>query len=105
MIEHDERLESYIAYWCNFENQTIYVGKRNDKPLEIRKIRLPEDRIEVFDGNDDKDSFADILEKLPSLRSLYGFNKVNHPELFEIHKNLVSGVDQREDNSPFAIKE
>ena len=105
VIEHDERLEPYIAYWCNFENQTIYVGKRNDKPLEIRKIRLPEDRIEVFDGNDDKDSFADILEKLPSLRSLYGFNKVNHPELFEIHKNLVSGVDQREDNSPFAIKE
>ena len=53
VIEHDERLEPYMAYWCNFENQTVYVGKRFSKPLEIRKVRLPEDRIEFLDGDDD----------------------------------------------------
>lgn len=105
VIEHDERLEPNMAYWCNFENQTIFIGKMLNKPLEIRKIRLPEDRIEIFDGEDDKDSFADILDKLPSLRGLYDFNKVNYPELFEIHKNLVGGKDQREDKSPFALRE
>ena len=52
VIEQDERLEPNIAYWCNFENQTIYIGKYQHKPLEIRKIRLPEDRIGFVDGID-----------------------------------------------------
>jgi hypothetical protein len=105
IIEHDERLEPYMAYWCNFENQTIFIGKMQNKPLEIRKIRLPEDRIELIDGEDDHRSFADILKELPYLIGLYDVNKVNYPELFEIHKNLVGGVDQREDNSPHALRE
>ena len=105
VIEHDERLEPNMAYWCNFENQTIFIGKMQNKPLEIRKIRIPEDRIEIYDGKDGLESFVDILEKLPSLSGLYDFNKVNYPELFEIHKNLVGGIDQREDKSPFALRE
>ena len=105
VIENDERLEPYMAYWCNFENQTIYIGKRNSRPLEIRKIRLPEDRIEIIDDKNGSESLYEILEKLPSLHGLYDFNVVNSPELFEIHKNLAGGVDQREDNSPFAIRE
>lgn len=105
VIENDERLEPYMAYWCNFENQTIFIGKMGNKPLEIRKIRLPEGRIKIYDENEEAGSFSDILEKLPHLRSLYGLNKVNFPELFEIHKNLVCGVDQREDDAINAIRE
>lgn len=105
VIENDERLEPYMAYWCNFENQTIFIGKMGNKPLEIRKIRLPEERIKIYDENEEAGSFSDILEKLPHLRSLYGLNKVNFPELFEIHKNLVCGVDQREDDAVNAIRE
>ena len=105
VIENDERLEPYMAYWCNFENQTIFIGKMGNKPLEIRKIRLPEERIKIYDENEEAGSFSDILEKLPHLRSLYGLNKVNFPELFEIHKNLVCGVDQREDDAINAIRE
>lgn len=105
VIENDERLEPYMAYWCNFENQTIFIGKMGNKPLEIRKIRLPEERIKIYDENEEAGSFSDILERLPQLRSLYGLNKVNFPELFEIHKNLVCGVDQREDNATTAIRE
>lgn len=105
VIENDERLEPYMAYWCNFENQTIFIGKMGNKPLEIRKIRLPEERIKIYDENEGAGSFSDIIEKLPHLRSLYGLNKVNFPELFEIHKNLVCGVDQREDDAINAIRE
>ena len=105
VIENDERLEPYMAYWCNFENQTIFIGKMGNKPLEIRKIRLPEERIKIYDENEEAGPFSDILEKLPHLRSLYGLNKVNFPELFEIHKNLVCGVDQREDDAINAIRE
>ena len=105
VIENDERLEPYMAYWCNFENQTIFIGKMGNKPLEIRKIRFPEERIKIYDENEEAGSFSDILEKLPHLRILYGLNKVNFPELFEIHKNLVCGVDQREDDAINAIRE
>ena len=105
VIENDERLEPYMAYWCNFENQTIFIGKMGNKPLEIRKIRLPEERIKIYDENEEAGSFSDILEKLPHLSFLYDFNKVNFPELFEIHKNLVCGVDQREDDAINAIRE
>ena len=105
VIENDERLEPYMAYWCNFENQRIFIRKMGNKPLAIRKIRLPEERIKIYDENEEAGSFSDILEKLPHLRSLYGLNKVNFPELFEIHKNLVCGVDQREDDAINAIRE
>lgn len=105
VIENDERLEPYMAYWCNFENQTIFIGKMGNKPLEIRKIRLPEERIKIYDGNEEAGFLSDILERLPHLRSLYDFKKVNFPELFEIHKNLVCGVDQREDDAINAIRE
>ena len=105
VIENDERLEPYMAYWCNFENQTIFIGKMGNKPLEIRKIRLPEERIEILDGKDEAETFSDILERLPHLRGLYDLNKVNFPELFEIHKNLGCGVDQREDEAKNAIRE
>ena len=105
VIENDERLEPYMAYWCNFENQTIFIGKMGNKPLEIRKIRLPKERIEILDGKDEAETFSDILERLPHLRGLYDLNKVNFPELFEIHKNLVCGVDQREDEAKNAIRE
>lgn len=105
VIENDERLEPYMAYWCNFENKTIFIGKMQDKPLEIRKIRLPEDKIKICDGKEESEPFSDILEKLPRLGFLYGLNKINCPELFEIHKNLVCGVDQREDDATLAIRE
>lgn len=105
VIEKDERLEPYMAYWCNFENQTIFIGKKGNKPLEIRKIRLPEDRIEIRDRKDGVESFSDILEKLPHLGDLYGLNKINHPEFFEIHKNLLYRLNQREDKAPHAITE
>ena len=105
MIENDERLEPYMAYWCNFENQTIFIVKMKNRPLEIRKIRLPEDRIEIHDRKDGVESFSDILEELPHLGELYDLNKINHPELFEIHKNLVCGVYGREGKAPHAIRE
>ena len=105
VIENDERLEPYMAYWCNFENQTIFIGNKGNKPLEIRKIRLPEDRIEIHDRKDGVESISDILEKLPHLGDLYGLNKINHPEFFEIHKNLLYRLNQREDNATFAIRE
>lgn len=105
VIENDERLEPYMAYWCNFENKTIFIGKMGSKQLEIRKIRLPEERIVINDGKEGAEKLSDILERLPDLRSLYGLKKFNSPELFEIYKNLGIGVDQREDNATTAIRE
>ena len=105
VIAKDERLEPYQSYWCNFENKTVFVGKNYNKPLELRKIRLSEDRIEINDIEDGQESLSDILEKLPDLRMLKDFNEVNYPELFEIHKNLACGEDQREDDSTFAIRD
>lgn len=104
VIEHDERLEPYMAYWCNFENQNVFVGKRFGKPLEIRKVRLPKDRIEFYDGDDDCESFTDIIEALPPLTGLYDLSKENYPELFKIRQNLLGRVHLCEDNS-FSIKE
>ena len=105
VIEKDERLDPNMAYWCNFENQTIYIGVKRNKPLEIRKIRLPKDRIIIHDNPEDPNSIKDILDKLPPLEELYGFNRVHFPELFEIHKNLAGGVDQGEGESWFTIRE
>ncbi len=94
-----------MAYWCNFENQTIFIGKKGNKPLEIRKIRLPEDRIEIYDGKEGSESFLDILDKLPHLSNLYDLNKVNYPEFLEINKNMARGVDRPEDDFMFLITE
>ena len=88
IIKNDERLEPYMAYWCNLENQTIFIGEKGNKSLEIRKIRLPEDRIEIQEGGDINMPFSEILEKLPHLKDLKVFNRIKYPELKEIQEGM-----------------
>ncbi len=104
VIKNDERLEPYMAYWCNFENQTISVGKKGNKSLEVRKIRLPEDRIEIHEEGDITPPFSEILDKLPHLKDLKDFNRNKHTKLKEKQESIL-GLDPREETSyiPFGF--
>lgn len=101
IIEKDERLKPQEAYYCNFENETLQIGPKS-KTLEVRKIRLPEDRIIINDDMLDEDTFDDLFKEMPSFRSLFD-NKELKDALFEIHKNMVCGADQREDDGKFRL--
>ena len=103
IIDKDERLRPQEAYYCNFENETIRVGHyKHPKTLEIRKIRLSNDRIIINDDVLTEDSFDDLFKDMPSFSSLFD-NKDLKEALFEIHKNMVCGADQREDEGKFRL--
>jgi hypothetical protein len=101
VIEKDERLKPQEAYYCNFENETLQIGPKA-KTLEVRKIRLPEDRIIINDDMLDDYSFDELFKEMPSFYSLFD-NKELKNALFEIHKNMVCGADQREDDGKFKL--
>lgn len=103
VIEKDERLKPQEAYYCNFENETIQVGHyKHPRTLELRKIRLSNDRIVINDDALDECSFDQLFKDMPSFSSLFD-NKELKEALFEIHKNMVCGADQREDDGKFKL--
>ena len=97
-IEKDERLDADTVYWLDFENQTLKVGRRNEK-LEIRKIRLPIDNIVIDDDifQDEENSLEAIVKRFPAFDELFGYKNPAAEKLREIHQNLLSSRNQRED--------
>ena len=58
-----KKLENMIRYWCGFENEKRTVGK---KQLQLRKIRIPDERIIVEDAAESTVSFNELIRQLPT---------------------------------------
>ena len=72
-VEKNKGLDNLIRYWCGFEDEKRTVGKEQ---LQLRRIRIPSERI-IFEDSDRKNvSFAQLLEQLPPLEDLFGFRNM-----------------------------
>lgn len=65
-IKNNERIDEFIKYWCAIENHKIEIGTRwNYKLEDIKRIRLPQDRIDV-----QSDELMDLIKRFPSLEEV-----------------------------------
>lgn len=69
-LEDNKVLDNVLRYWCGFEDEKRTIGKR---PLQLRRIRIPNDRIVFEDAAKSPVTFEQLMEQLPPLEDLVGF--------------------------------
>ena len=67
-VEDNKALDNVLRYWCSFEDEKRNVGKNQ---LQLRRIRIPNDRIIFEDAANSRVSFEEIMEQLPPLEELF----------------------------------
>ena len=69
-VEKNKALDNVLRYWCGFEDEKYAVGK---KQLNLKRIRIPNDRIIFEDAAKSQVFFEEIMEQMPPLEELFGF--------------------------------
>ena len=88
-IESNTDLDDITRYWCGFESEKRTVGENQ---LQLRRIRVPNERIVFEDADNEAISFQDIMEQLPPLAELFGFKNRNTEYLRDLRKKGGDGV-------------
>ena len=78
-IEDNPSLDLNTAYWCNLETEAFYLGPKKKK-LQVRRVRLPEDRIIIDDSN----QLTQWMANLPSLDQVVGYITPNSAKIMEV---------------------
>ena len=71
-VEDSKVLDNVLRYWCGFEDEKRTIG---NKRLNLKWIRIPNDRIIFEDAVNSRVSFDELLEQLPPLEELFQFRR------------------------------
>ena len=85
-IDNNTSLDINTAYWCNLDTTALYVGPKKKK-LQVRRVRLPKERIIINDSN----LLTRCLEGLPSLEQVVGYITPNSAKVMEINLQIPKG--------------
>lgn len=88
-VEENEALDNMIRYWCGFEDERRIIGKRQ---LQIRRIRIPNDRIIFEDAPNSRVSFGQLMRLLPPLEDLFGFRNKTTEYLRQLRSQKAKTV-------------
>ena len=85
-VEDNEALDNTMRYWCGFEDERRTIGKRQ---LQLRKIRIPNDRIVFEDGAKNSVSFEELIRLFPQLEDLFVFRNKTTERIRELRSKKV----------------
>lgn len=85
-IDNNTSLDINTAYWCNLDTTALYIGPKKKK-LQVRRVRLPEERIIINDNN----LLTRCLEGLPSFEQVVGYITPNSAKVMEVNLKIPSG--------------
>lgn len=88
-LEDNEALDNVLRYWCGFEDEKLTVGKNK---LQMRRIRIPSERIVFEDAAESRITFEQLMEQLPPLEDLFGFKNKTTERIREIRSKKANGV-------------
>ena len=86
-VENNETLDNVVRYWCGFEDEKRSVGNNQ---LQLRRIRLPNDRIVFEDTANSPVTFEQLMEQLPPLEELFGFKNKHSERIGELRAKKAS---------------
>lgn len=78
-IEENNFLDLSSAYWCNLETKALYIGPKKKK-LQVRCVRLPNERIIINDGS----LLTDCLSDLPTFEQIVGYITPNSARVMKV---------------------
>ena len=85
-IETGNSLDLTTAYWSNLDTIALYLGPKKKK-LQVRRVRLSEDRIVIKDNG----LLSQYLANLPSLEQVVGYISPNAAKVMEMHLPFTRG--------------
>ena len=90
-VKENETLDNVVRYWCAFEdeNEKRSVGKNQ---LQLRRIRIPNDRIVFEDAAKSSITFEQLMEQLPPFEDLFGFRNKTTERIRELRSKKANGV-------------
>ncbi len=71
-VNDNKALDSKQRYWCGFEDEKRTIKKHS---LQLRRIRIPSDRIFFEDAKNCRVSFEELLDHFPPLEELFQFRR------------------------------
>ena len=71
-IENNPLLDWNMVYWCSLSTTPLFVGSKGKK-LNIRKVKLPNERIVIKDNK----KLTQLLDSLPTLEQVVGPSMLN----------------------------
>lgn len=88
-MKANEALDNVLRYWCAFEdeNERRIIGKNY---LQLRRIRIPNDRIIFEDAARNRVTFEQLMEQLPPFEELFGFKNKTTKRLRELRSKKAS---------------
>jgi hypothetical protein len=86
-VKDNGLMDNALRYWCGFEDEKRTVGKNC---LQLRRIRIPNDRIIFEDAPNSSVTFEQLMEQLPPLEDLFGFRNKNTERIRELHSIKAS---------------
>ena len=90
-VEKNKALDNVLRYWCGFEeeNEKRSVGKNQ---LQLRRTRIPNNRIVFEDAAKSSVTFEQLMEQLPPLEDLFGFKNKTTERIRELRSKKAKGV-------------
>ena len=88
-VENNESLDNVQRYWCGFKDEKYSVGKNQ---LQLRRIRIPNNRIVFEDAAKSRITFEQLMEQLPPLEDLFGFRNRTTERIRELRSQKANGV-------------
>lgn len=88
-VEDNQVLSTIIRYWCGIEGEKRTIGKNQ---LQLRRIRISDDRILFEDSNKKSVSFEQLLEELPPLEDLFGYKNKITERIRELRMKKTKGL-------------
>ena len=87
-VENNKTLDNVVRYWCGFEDEN---EKRSvcKNQLQLRRIRIPNDRIVFEDAVKSRVTFEQLMEQLPPLEELFGFKNKTTERIRELRSKKV----------------
>ena len=86
-VEENVALDNVLRYWCGFEGEKRTVGKNQ---IQLRRIRIPIDRIIFEDASHSRITFEEIMEQLPPLDDLFGFRNNITERIRQLHSQKAA---------------
>ena len=86
-VKDNKVLDIVLRYWCAFEDEKRIVG---NKRLNLKRIRIPNDRIIFEDAAKSQVSFEEIMEQLPPLEDLFGFKNKNTERIKQLRSQKAA---------------
>ena len=88
-VENNESLDNVQRYWCGFKDEKCSVGKNQ---LQLRRIRIPNNRIVFEDAAKSRITFEQLMEHLPPLEDLFGFRNRTTERIRELRSQKANSV-------------